>query len=230
MAEVYDPVQLIVDNLILQGTEASLVSSNAVSKSYVDTHITSAIDALVNGAPAAMDTLKELSDALNASGSTLSTEILNSIASEKTLRENADAVLQTAINTEISDRVSAVSAASATLQSAINAEAAQRIASDVNASSAFQSAHLYEISRATGIEDGLATRLDGHDNSIAFLQNDKLNKSGGDVTGALTLVDSYLNFGLNWRVKASADGSKIVFQHKKADDVWRTAIPFICSV
>ena len=58
----------------------------------------------------------------------------------------------------------------------------------------------------------------------------KFDKTGGNVSGDITLVDSYLNFGLNWRVKASGDGSKIVFQHMKADRVWRTAIPFICAV
>ena len=67
-------------------------------------------------------------------------------------------------------------------------------------------------------------------NSIIALEDNKFNKAGGSLSGDVTLVDSYLNFGPNWRVKASADGSKIVFQHKKADNVWRTAIPFICAV
>ena len=66
-------------------------------------------------------------------------------------------------------------------------------------------------------------------NSISNLEDNKLNKSGGSLTGDVKLVDSYLNFGDNWRVKASGDGSKIVFQHKKADGVWRTAVPFIYS-
>jgi hypothetical protein len=35
--EVYEP-----DNLVLQGSEGSLLGTNAVSKSYVDAHISSA--------------------------------------------------------------------------------------------------------------------------------------------------------------------------------------------
>ena len=35
MAEVYEPVQLIVDNLVLSGLEANIASANAVSKAYV---------------------------------------------------------------------------------------------------------------------------------------------------------------------------------------------------
>jgi hypothetical protein len=67
------------------------------------------------------------------------------------------------------------------------------------------------------------------DNKITALEDNKFNKAGGSLSGEVTL-DSYLNFGTNWRVKASADGSKIIFQHKKADGVWRNAIPFIASV
>ena len=59
MAEVYEPVQLIVDNLVLSGLEANLASTNAVSKAYVDAHITSAVSSLVNAAPATLDTLKK---------------------------------------------------------------------------------------------------------------------------------------------------------------------------
>ena len=62
--EVYEPVQLIVDNLVLQGAESGLLSTNAVSKAYVDSHISSAVSALVNSAPATLDTLKEIATAL----------------------------------------------------------------------------------------------------------------------------------------------------------------------
>ena len=64
MAEVYEPVQLIVDNLVLSGLEANLVNGNAVSKAYVDAHITSAVTALVASAPGALDTLNEIALAL----------------------------------------------------------------------------------------------------------------------------------------------------------------------
>ena len=49
------------------------------------------------------------------------------------------------------------------------------------------------------------------------MQNHKFNKAGGSLSGDVKLVDASLNFGDNWRVKASIDGSKIVFQHREAD-------------
>ena len=83
--EVYEPVQLIVDNLVLQGTEANLVSTNAVSKAYVDSHISSAVSALVNSAPATLDTLEEIATALN-NDANLATTLTNSTGSEATAR------------------------------------------------------------------------------------------------------------------------------------------------
>ncbi len=61
------------------------------------------------------------------------------------------------------------------------------------------------------------------------LASSKFDKVGGSVSGDIVL-DSYLQFGSNWRVKGSADGSRLVFQHKKLDNVWRNAVPFIASV
>ena len=61
---------------------------------------------------------------------------------------------------------------------------------------------------------------------IGETMNTKFSKSGGDISGDVKLVDSYLNFGDNWRVKASADGSRIVFEYKK-NGVWKGAVPFI---
>ena len=50
MAEQYEYAKLTVDTVILKGLEADLANDNAVSKAYVDAHITTAINALVNGA------------------------------------------------------------------------------------------------------------------------------------------------------------------------------------
>ena len=41
--------------------------------------------------------------------------------------------------------------------------------------------------------------------SVTAFQNDKFNKADGSLSGDVKLVDAYLNFGDNWRVKASAD-------------------------
>ena len=74
--QVYEPVQLIVDNLVLQGFEVNLVATNVVSKAYVDSHITSAVSALVGSAPAILDTLPEISIRNDAN---LATTLANSI-------------------------------------------------------------------------------------------------------------------------------------------------------
>ena len=186
----------------------------------------------------------------------LATTLANSISSEASARSLKDVDLQNQINTlstasrgsggsslqsqitaEVTARTSAVSAenthalaaesqeasdratADALVQSNLNAEATSRL----NADNALGGRVDTEVTERKSADTALNT-------SVTALQNDKFNKAGGDISGTVKLVDAYLNFGDNWRVKASADGSKIVFQHRKADLVWRTAIPFICSV
>ena len=84
MAEpVYEPVELVLDSLLLNGAEASYVSSSAVTKSYVDVLVEASKNAILGGVGPAYDTLKELSDAITSSGGSLSTEIINKIADEK---------------------------------------------------------------------------------------------------------------------------------------------------
>ena len=255
MAEQYEPVQLIVDNLVLQGTEASLISTNAVSKAYVDAHISSAVSALVASAPATLDTLNEIALALN-NDANLATTLANSISSEANTRGLKDVDLQNQINAlssassgsggsslqsqitaEISARTSAVSAEATRALAAESKEASDRVAGDalVQSNLTAEAASRLSADNALGgrVDTEIAARQSADtalNTSVTALQNDKFNKAGGDISGTVKLVDAYLNFGDNWRVKASADGSKIVFQHRKADLVWRTAIPFICSV
>jgi hypothetical protein len=87
-----------------------------------------------------------------------------------------------------------------------------------------------EVSTRSYADAQLNGRVDNISMAVEGLQDSKMNKTGGIFIGDVTLEDAYLNFGSNWRVKCSGDGSKILFQHKKADNVWRTAVPFICSV
>ena len=327
--EVYEPVQLVVDNLVLQGTEANLVPENAVSKAYVDSHISSSISALVNGAGASLDTLREIGLALN-NDANLATTLTNSISAEATARVAGDATLLTQINTKVTDvgnwagnlvhveqvariagdldeskramtaeskeatdratadaslqsQITALSGSSgasvSTLQAQITAEVSARssgdsiLRTDFNEGDRLINEQLSTLSmnlenEGTSRNDAdveLSTRCDNlvtsvfnekaerksedvlirasivavnedlvaesleRGSAVSALQSSKFNKSGGSLSGEVTL-DSYLNFGTNWRVKASADGSKIIFQHKKSDGVWRNAIPFIASV
>ena len=254
MSETYEPVQLIVDNLVLQGTEASLISTNAVSKAYVDAHISSAVSALVDSAPGTLDTLKEIASALN-NDANLATTLANSISSEASARSLKDVDLQNQINTlstassgsggsslqsqitaEVTARTSAVSAEATRALAAESKEASDRATADA----LVQSNLTAEATSRLNADNALGGRVDTEvterksadtalSDSVTGLHNSKFDKAGGSVSGDVTL-DSYLVFGVNWRVKGSADGSRLVFQHKKLDGVWRNAIPFIASV
>jgi hypothetical protein len=292
MAEEFEYAQLIVDNIVLQGQEADLVSSNAVSKSYVDAHIASSISSLVNGAGPALDTLKEIADALgndsnlasvlttaiNAVQTALTAEVgsrstaVQSVISdfntekgirdayrvsdraeaksandtEKDERKVADGLLSGSIDVltadAVQDRSNATTAYNAIdvrindeqtarqgvyndLSSLLQEESSSRVSSDNSINDSITAAQV-ETAR---VESSLESKVTDEAKSRQDADDLKFNKSGGSVSGDMTL-DSYLNFGVNWRVKASANGSKIIFQHMKADGIWRTALPFICSV
>jgi predicted methyltransferase MtxX (methanogen marker protein 4) len=212
-----EKVTIIVDNVVLQGLESELISTNAVSKSYVDSKVQTAVDDLINGAGPAYDTLKELSDALNAGDASLGAQIINSIASEQTSRESADVLLN---------------ARADALSMSIESESSSRSAADVVINSRIDTALLdletESVNRAAA--DALINgRVDVVNVDIENLQSSKANLSGAEFTGDVKMVDSYLMFGNNWRVRGSADGTKIVFQHMKNDGVWRNALPFICQ-
>jgi hypothetical protein len=242
-----EKTQLIVDSLLLNGLESEYVATNAVSKAYVDTKVQSAVDSLVNGASSAVDTLKELNDVLSAVDSTLALDILTKIGDEKKDRESADAVLTAAISTEAFDRQNEIIRIEQNYQSA-DTLASERIdnlsmglESEISARNTGDFVLNDRVDTLSlGLENELANRsygdaqLNGRVDNISMvvegLQDSKANKSGATFTGDVRLEDAYLNFGESWRVKASGDGSKILFQHKKADNVWRTAVPFICSV
>lgn len=66
---------------------------------------------------------------------------------------------------------------------------------------------------------------------VVVLTNEKLSKSGGTMSGDLSLDNKYLYFSTNWRVSGNLTGSKLTFEHYKADLAqWRVALPFICAV
>lgn len=264
MSTEYEPVQLVVDEVLLNGSSSTYVDNNAVSKLYVDSSITTAVSNLVNNAGPAYDTLKELSDALASSDNNLSTAILNAVAAEKTRAEDAegkeqsariaaDGVLEQKITDEKSAReldvVNLGSAISGEITNArqaeadlglridsseflISEEAGMRLAADNAEVVARDAAILVESTRAQAAEAALDLVVVGHGTALseatearALLDLNKFDKAGGAISGPVVL-DSYLNFGPNWRVKASADGSKIVFEYLR-EGRWRTAVPFI---
>ena len=107
---------------VIEGSgEGSVAKAKADAKAYAD----SKIAALVNSAPAVLDTLKELADAINDDAN-FATTVANNIAAEASARQAADSTLQSHIDSEASARASADSV----LQSNIDAEASARQAAD----------------------------------------------------------------------------------------------------
>lgn len=158
------------------------------------------------------------------------------ITDEKAARELAVVNLGSAISGEITNARQAEANLGLRIDSSeflISEEAGMRLAADNAEVVARDAAILVESQRAQAAELALDLAVVGHSTALseatearAALALNKFDKAGGDISGNVKLVDSYLNFGDNWRVKASADGSKIVFEYLRAG-VWRTAVPFI---
>ena len=259
-----DPVYIIVDSVQLEGKDADLQSNYAVSKSYVDTKVSTAVAALVDSAPAALDTLKEISLALGNDANLASTLIASigvvqaSVTTEASTRSSADTGLEgkvateakragdaevalgVRVDTEVADRVAAVSDLSTLLQE----ESSSRVAGDSDLTTLLQEESSSRVSADNALTASIADEKKVSSDAVAAEQKAredavsaesaariatdalKFDKVGGSVSGEVTL-DSYLNFGTNWRVKGSASGDRIVFQHKKADGSWKDGIPFI---
>ena len=236
-----EKVRIIVDNVILSGLDSEYVENNAVSKYYVDNKVQSAVNDLVDNAGPAYDTLKKLKDALNAGDASLATQILTAIADEKKDREAGDLSLSDRVNTvsmglenesgqrsyedvQLNSRVDGVATE---IQNAVVSllEADSQLSSRIdNVTAGLET----ETGARSDADVQLSGRVDVLSMSVEDLQSSKINKSGGVFTGEVTF-DTFVNLSTNWRIRCSNDGTKILFQHKKADNVWRTALPFICS-
>jgi hypothetical protein len=237
---------------------------DAVSKSYVDTHVSTEIALLVDSAPSVLNTLKEIATALG-NDANLAVTLANSISAEANSRTLADAGLQTQVDVLSSSTAFALAAAVSTIDSTtaslridltaevslrdtqktaldasiadvsfqLSEESGSRVSFD-NASDLRMTA---EESKRAADDAALGIRVDdekkraegveaGHASRLTSAENDKLNKSGGTISGDVVL-DSYLYFGADWRVRGSSDGRRLEFQFRKPDGIFRTAIPFI---
>ena len=130
--------------------------------------------------------------------------------------------LSSAIAQETSDRSSAISSEIFNRQEAIayavGQEAGAR-AEDIGS----------EIANRTSADNALDLKISDEKKRAEDAEALKANLSGAVFSGNVQLSDSYLQFGVNWRVKGSADGSRLVFEHLR-NGVWKTAVPFISSV
>ena len=155
------------------------------------------------------------------------------IGAEETAREQAmynetqrvNAItdgLGNALFTERNDRISAIAQEvqdrELSIATAVGEEAGARAASIDS-----------EIANRTAADDALDVKISNERARAEDVESNKANLSGAVFSGDVQLSDSYLQFGLNWRVKGSADGSRLVFEHLR-NSVWKTAVPFISSV
>ena len=225
----------------------TFAASDAVSKTYVDAEVasakseaTQAVTDLLNGAPENLDTLKEIATAL-ANDSDLAGTLTSSISAVSTKVDDetkragdAEAVLQTQINNENTYMNTATNinrdliienfdiAAAATL-----AEESSRIESVNGLQSALDTSVLTQIETTNGLQTAIDGEAASRIEAANGLESLKANLSGATFTGPVQ-HDSYLNFGVNWRVKGSADGTRLVFERLK-EGVWKTAVPFISA-
>ena len=242
MSETPDYVRLVVDSLQL--TSTAYEQDYAVPKSYVDGVKSDIMGGLTTEA---LDTIKELAeymaDGTVAGGlvgqlsnlsayisdetgrataieadlytriSGVETRAEDAVSAERTRAMDAEGLLSTAISDEYKSRVDAVAQEAkdrdSAISAAVSAESLIRIAAELDLDGKITA----EQQRAEGVEAG------------------KANLSGGAMFegGDLVVLDSYLQFGTNWRVRGSGDGKRLVFEHKREGGPWRTALPFITS-
>ena len=223
----YEYASLEVEKVVLHPNLGLFSSDDAVSKTYVDGKVDTAIASLINSAPATLDTLKEIATALN-NDANLATTLANSISSEATSRSVADALLSsqiTALSTSsaaaLASETSARQSADATLTSALSSEVALRNTQKtaMDASLAAETASRAAADTALGIRvDEEKIRAEAvesyHGEQLESLIQNKVNKAGDTFTGDLTVAstgsivmeDSFIYFGSKWRVRASSDG------------------------
>jgi hypothetical protein len=119
-----DANEAAANTAIAAGDAATLASANA----YTDTSISS----LTNGADAALDTLKEIGDALSAGDQSVTSALTTSITTESTTRATADTALSNRLDALEADPTTQtlLTAETTARTAAITAEETARVAAD----------------------------------------------------------------------------------------------------
>ena len=150
---------------------AAALELDAVTQTYVDDRLSS----LVNGADAALDTLKEIGDALAAGDTNVTDALTATITTEGTTRAAADTALsnrlgvlesdpttQTLLNAESAARVAAIEAEAAARVAAIAAEETTRIAGDAAEAAARSAAITTEETARTAADAATLTSANSY--------------------------------------------------------------------
>ena len=252
MSEEY--ANLEVNRVILHANASAYTNADAVPKSYVDQVKSDILGG--NDISQALDTLKEIGaylvDNTVAGGvvqqlydifSRITTEEINrirAVQNEYTRALAEEGYLNARISSEETTREQAmynetqrVNAITDGLGNALFQERNDRISAIATAVGAESSARAesidLEISNRTAADDALDVKISNERARAEDVESNKANLSGAVFSGDVQLSDSYLQFGSNWRVKGSADGSRLVFEHLR-NNHWKTAVPFISSV
>ena len=159
---------LEVNSLKIEKQMSDFTEFDAVTKQFVEQKVSD----LVDGAPAILDTLKELSTALG-SDANFATTVASNIAAESTRAQAAEAK-------EVSDRQGAVSQLGEQLENAVASEAVLRSEADDVHTSAIAS----EVARATAAE-----AKEVSDRTLA------MNALSSNLTNDLQLAIEDFNFG-----------------------------------
>jgi len=158
------------------GVSGSVANALSVAEAYTDQKISD----LINGAPEALDTLKELADALGNDANlaaTITTQLAgvsSDISAEASARTSADASLESSLSTEASARTAAdaslasdISSEASARAAAVSLEASSRVAGDASLESALSA----EASdRAAAVSSEASARI-AADTSLATSVN-----------------------------------------------------------
>lgn len=231
---------LAVNSIELNKDYTTFATKDAVSKQYVDTAVDSKISALVDSAPAVLNTLKELSDALG-SDPNFATTVASSVASVQTNLNTLDTRVSTlstenksALDAEVLARqqlststdsrfVSSnalIAQNTATIASNYNQELAARTAADTALEQKIASEKIIsatavaeEASSRTAVDTTLEQKIaDEKKISAAAVASEATSRVAGDdnLNSKIDLVVSQVNTSLNTKLAVSNNYSKRV--------------------
>jgi hypothetical protein len=221
-------------------TQPIVSDDQLATKLYVDNSKVSAVDdakvytdqeisALVAGAPEALNTLKELADALGSGDVASSiTQQLATVTSNLTAESEARGEKDTELENSIGANVIAINDLTEAMTAQQNATALLEDNVGVNEVGITAAAAAIDAVNIT-VSD-LQSRLGEAENNIVLGSEDvslqlseKFDKSGGDLSGSVKVPSAhYLYIGDNWRL--AAVGNSMEFQYSATPEVEDTFV------
>lgn len=243
--EIADLASMQLNSLEVHKTP--LTPFDVAIKSYVDSKYTEAvaaasagITALIDGAPAQLDTLKEISTSLNNNAdlagvlvSSISS-VSSSVTAEAVARAEAVQSLSNAVDAEKTLRNDYRLADSTEYKGLVNAESGYR-AQDVNIlRGEIASESVLRVSAESLLSADITTERNERNTDVQSLAQSKMDVSPNFTSGgseSYPKASSYLYIGDLWRIAANTSGAakRLEFQYSATglDEDFKTAVPFI---